>query len=204
MAVNDWTAITQGLPAWLDCATADLTSTLSDIVDNAERRIFRELRVPDMETALSVNISSSLAAIPSDFLELKYAYVDSNPPQYLQLVSPAYIYERYPTRSGGGVPVVMARDGSNWLFGPSPDSDYTIKGTYFKALSSIGSGTNNAILTKHPDLYRYACLLETEPVLGRDQRMPLWESKYRMVKELVNGEGDRSRFSGNMQIRPGP
>ena len=203
MAIRDWTALTQALPAWLDCATADISSVLSEIVDNAEKRIFRELRTPDMEQALSVNISAGAATIPTDLIELKYAYVDSNPTQYLQMVPTSYIYDRYPTRASEGKPVVMARDGASWLFGPYPSSDYVLRGTYYKTPSSIGSGTNNALLPKHPDLYLYACLVETEPLLGRDPRLPIWESKYRMVKDLVNVEGERSRLGGNLSIRNG-
>jgi hypothetical protein len=39
--------------------------------------------------------------------------------------------------------------------------------------------------------------------LGRDPRMQIWESKYRLVKDLVNGEADRSRLGGNLSIRLG-
>lgn len=203
MAINNWTALTQALPAWLDCATSDISSVLAELVDNAEKRIFRELRTPDMEQALSVNISSGLATIPSDFIELKYAYIDGNPTQYVQSVPTSYIYDRYPSRGSEGKPVVMARDGSSWIFGPSPDSDYVIKGTYYRTPSSIGSATNNSLLTKYGDLYLYATLLETEPLFGRDPRMAIWEGKYRMVKELINGEADRSRLGGNLTIRTG-
>lgn len=203
MAISDWTSLTQALPAWLDCATADISSVLSDIVDNAEKRIFRELRTPDQEVALSVNISSGTATLPSNFLELKYAYVDSNPVQYLQMAPLSYIYEKYPTRSADGKPVVMARDGASLVFGPYPDSDYVIRGSYYAALSTIGSGTNSTLLTKYPDAYLFASLLETEPILGRNDKMAIWEGKYRMVKDQINAEADRSRFGGNLSRRPG-
>jgi hypothetical protein len=201
--IDSYTALTQALPAWLNAATADISSVLAEIVDNAEKRIFREIRTPEMETSLSVNVSGGVATIPTDFMELKYAYVDTNPVTYIQLVPTSYIFDRYPTRGADGVPVVLARDGASWIFGPYPDSDYVIKGTYYKTPSSIGTGTNNALMSSYGDLYLYASLCESEPMIGRDKRMAIWESKYRLVKELINGVGDRSRFSGNMQIRVG-
>jgi hypothetical protein len=160
------------------------------------------MRTPEMEAALSATIASGVITVPADYVELKYAYIDGNPTQYVQMVSTSYIYDRYPTRGASGKPMVMARDGANFIFGPYPDSTYTVKGTYYKRLAAIADTTTPALVPSHPDLYLYACLLESEPILGRDRRMPLWEAKYRMVKELINGEADRSRFSGNMSIRP--
>lgn len=202
MAITSYTSLAAALPAWLDVGTADLAATVSELITNAEKRIFREVRVPDMETALSSAISSGVISVPADYVELKYAYIDADPVQYLQLVPAAYIYERYPMRGASGRPVVMARDGANFIFGPYPDSDYTVKGTYYKRLAAIDATSAPSLISSNPDLYLYACLLESEPLFGRNQRMALWEAKYRMVKELVNGEGDRSRFSGNMAIRP--
>jgi hypothetical protein len=203
MAITNYTSLAAALPQWLDCATADISSVVSDIITNGEKRIFREVRTPEMEASLSSAISSGTISVPSDYVELKYAYIDTNPVQYVQLVPVSYIYERYPTRSADGVPVVMARDGSNFIFGPYPDSNYTVKGTYYKRLAAIGDTTTPALISSNPDLYLYAALLETEPLLGRDQRLQLWEAKYRMVKEMINGEADRSRFGGNLSIRPG-
>lgn len=203
MAITNYTSLAAALPAWLDVGTADVSSVIADLIDNGEKRIFREVRVPEMEASLSSAISSGVISVPSDYVELKFAYVDGTPTQYLQMVSPSYIYERYPTRGAEGMPIVMARDGSNFIFGPYPDSNYTIKGTYYKRLAAISATSTPALVTANSDLYLYACLVESEPILGRDRRMPLWESKYRMVKELVNGEADRSRFSGNLSIRAG-
>lgn len=202
MAITNYTSLAAALPQWRDCVTADLSGTISELIDNAEKRIFREVRVPEMEASLSSTISSGVIAVPSDYVELRYAYIDTNPVRYIQMVPLSYIYERYPTRSADGIPAVMARDGSNFVFGPYPDSNYTVKGSYYKRLPAIGDTTTPVLVPLHPDLYLYAALLETETVLGSDNRMPIWESKYRLVKEMVNGEAERSRFGGNLSIRP--
>ena len=135
MAITNYSDLSQALPAWLDVGTDSLTSTVSQLIQNAEKRIFREIRVPEMEAALSATISNGAISVPADFVELKFAYVDANPTHYLQVMSPSYIYDRYPTRGASGMPVVMARDGASFIFGPYPDSDYTIKGTYYARLS---------------------------------------------------------------------
>lgn len=202
MAIENYTDLSNAVVAWLNVGTADLSAVISDLVMTGEKRIMREMRTPDMMTSLTATISSGVLTVPSDYKEMIHAYVDANPTQHLEMVSPSYIYDRYPSRTSEGVPVVMARDGSNFIFGPYPDSDYTIKGTYYKHLTAVQTSAN-PLFTANPDLYLFACLAESEPVLGRDPRIAIWESKYRMVKEIVNGEASRSRFSGPMSVRAG-
>jgi len=201
MAITNYTELKTSVAAWLDIGTADISAVVSDLVLTAEKRIMREVRTPIMEVALSDSITTGgLLPVPSDYVELKYAYVNTNPVQYVQMVSPSFIYERYSTRSGSGTPVVMARDGANFIFGPYPSSNYTIKGAYYAHLTAVETSAN-PLFTSNPDLYLFACLAESEPIIGRDNRIQIWESKYRLVKELVNGEADRSNYSGNLAIK---
>lgn len=199
--MDTYTDLASALPQWLDVGTSDVSAVLPQIIENGEKRIFREIRVPEMESELSATISSGGISVPSDYLELRFAYVDGNPTQYLQMVPVSYIYDRYPTRGSSGRPLVMARDGANFIFGPYPDSDYTIKGTYFKRPVDIADTTTPLLISKYSDLYLFASLIETEPLLGRNQRMALWEAKYRMIKDAVNGEGAKSRLAGNLSVR---
>jgi hypothetical protein len=199
--MDTYTDLASALPQWLDVGTDNVSAVLPQIIENGEKRIFREIRVPEMETSLSATIASGVITVPSDYVELRFAYVDGNPTQYLQMVPVSYIYDRYPTRGSSGKPIVMARDGSNFIFGPYPDSDYTIKGTYFKRPVEIADTTTPLLISKYSDLYLFASLIETEPLLGRNERMALWEAKYRMVKEAVNGEGSKSRLAGNLSVR---
>ena len=202
MAITNYTELTGAVVAWLDVATADVSSVIADLVMAGEKRIMREVRTPDMEDTHSTAISSGVIAVPTGFVELKYAYIDGSPTQRVEMVSPAVIYDRYPSRAADGKPVLMARDGSNFIFGPYPDSTYTVNLRFYKHLTAVQT-TINALFTENPDLYLWACLSESEPLLKRDERIPVWESKYQMVRELVNGEANRSHFSGQMTIRPG-
>lgn len=201
MAISTYTELSSAVVAWLDVGTADLSAIVSDLIMAGEKRIMRDARTPDMIAALSSTIASGTISVPADYVELHHAYVDGTPTQALQLVSPSFIYERYPTRGASGKPSVMARDGSTFIFGPYPDSTYTIKGSYYKHLTAVQTSAN-AMFVSNPDLYLWACLSEAEPILGRDPRLAIWEAKYRITKDAVNGEADRSRFSGAMSIRP--
>src|SRR4051812_2854236 len=79
---------------------ADLSSVLDDIVTLGEKRIMRDVRATEMETALSVAISASgTATVPTGFLGLKYAYIDGSPAKPLIIKSPQQILTAYTSRS---------------------------------------------------------------------------------------------------------
>src|SRR5688572_30770843 len=128
---------------------SDLTSFLPNFTQACEMKLYRDLRIRAMETALSVTISSGVATIPTSpaLVALKYAYVDGAPVQSLDHVPPDDIYARYPTRSGAEKPRLIAMEGTNFIFGPYP-GNYTIKGIYYARLTPLsGSNTTNWFTT---------------------------------------------------------
>jgi len=194
-------AFKTGVAAWLDIPDAALTSTIDDLITVGEQRIFREARTRDMEQTFSTSIGSGVIPLWSDYVEMKMAYVNTSPVQRLERRQAEWIYNAYPIRSSTGVPAFFARDGSNLIFGPYPDSSYTVNGTYYKRLSSINPSLNT-LFTNNPDLYLFACLAEAEVIIGRDPRIPIWEAKYLRILADVNGEDRREDQSGsNLQMR---
>ena len=175
----------------------DLTNDIPFFIQLAEFRIYRELRVRQMETALSSTISSGVIALPTGFRELKYAYVDGTPVVKLERKDAEWIYYNYPTRAASGKPMFIAREATNFIFGPYPDSTYTIKGVYYKQLDLLSaSNTSNWLITDAPDLIYFGALCEAKPWLGDDERAPLWERKYEVVKQRVQLADDAEEFSG--------
>ena len=103
----------------------------------------------------------------------------------------------FPTRSSTGKPSYIAREGSNFIFGPYPDSAYTIKGIYYAKLTALSdSNTTNWFTSNAPDLLLWAALCEAEPFLKNDERIMLWQSKYDMAKEAIQREERDEQFSG--------
>lgn len=176
---------------------SDLTSYLADYIALAEARIYRELRVRQMEATFSTAISGGVIALPTSYLELKYAYVSGSPTGKLQRRDSEWIYAAYPTRSAEGQPKFIARDGTNFIFGPYPDSNYTIAGTYYKQLTALsGSNTTNWLITDAPDLLLYASLVEATTDVMDDERITLWEQKYQQAKRRIEVANDQEEFSG--------
>ena len=175
----------------------NLTDDVPFFIQLAEFRIYRELRVRQMETVLNSTMSSGQIAVPSGYRSLKFAYIDGTPVQKLERKDAEWIYHNYPTRSASSKPFYIARDGGNFIFGPYPDSAYTVKGVFYKQLDLLSdSNTSNWLITDAPDLIYFAALCEAEPWLGDDDRIAIWERKYEVVKQRVQLADNAEEFSG--------
>lgn len=196
MAISTFSELKTAVASWLN--RSDLTSQIPDFITLGENRIYRELRIRAMETSLSTAISSGVIAVPNDYIELKHARIDGTPVSHLQRKTDQWIYENYPTRSADGKPKFIARDGASFIFGPYPDSDYTVKGTYYKRLTALSdANTTNWFTANAPGLLLFAALCEAEPFLKNDPRVMTWQGKYDQEKAGIEKEEKRERFSGS-------
>lgn len=197
MALNTYAGLQAAVSSWMGIQASDISTKIADLVTIAEARIFREARTKDQEATLSVAISAQTAALPSDYVALKYAYVNTSPIYPLEMRSAQWLYKAYPQRSSSGIPCYIAREASTFIFGPSPDSGYTITGVYYATQGPLSSTTYNLFLN-NPDLYLFACLAESEVLVGRDSRLPLWEAKYQKILSDVNGFSMGNDHSGGV------
>lgn len=178
---------------------ADLTSIIPELIADAEFRIANDLRIKAMEASFSEAISSGTVALPSGFLEWKFLYVDGDSSQKLERRDAEWIYTNYPSRSSGGKPVFFSREGETLIFGPYPDSTYTIKGRYYKKLDALSdSNTTNWFITNAPDLLRYAALCEAAIYIQNDARISMFESKYQSAKERIKRTERMEATSGSL------
>lgn len=167
-----------------ELARSDLTSFLPNFVQNWEEDFLREPKNFGrwMEANLSTAIASSVVAVPAAYLAMKYAYVDGSPASRLDRVSLNQLYGRYPRGDTTGRPVWYARDNTNFVFGPAPDSTYTIKGTYWAKPTLLRSFAADAaahwIIVNAPDLALYGALCHSAPFLRTDSRLPMWKTIY--------------------------
>jgi hypothetical protein len=209
MAITTYSELKTAVARWTagsDSATAasmGLTDSIDDLVTIAESRIFRETRTADTEASMSTSIGSGVVALPTNFISIKFLYINSSPTQILEPKPAEWIYQNYPQRSSDGRPKVVGRDGSNLIFGPYPDSNYSIGGVYYKRLGALSSGVH-ALFTNNPDLYLFGCLAESAILIGQDSRIALWEQKYQKILNDVNNASRNSEYGGgNLRMRLG-
>jgi hypothetical protein len=196
MSITTYTELKTAVSSWL--ARSDLTTYVGDFITLGEKRVYRDLRIRCMETALSSTIASGVIAVPDGYVAMKYAYVQATPIGKLERKDAEWVYQNYPTRSADGQPIYFAREADNFIFGPYPDSTYTIKGIYYKRLTALSaSNETNWFTANSPDLLLFAALCEAAPFLKADNRIQIWETKYKMVKDSVQLEDDQEEFSGS-------
>lgn len=173
---------------------SDNTTAVVDQIMLGEKRIQREVRTADMETAYTGTIASGVIAVPTDFLEWRAVYINSSVAYRLEPKTWEWVLANYPQRSADSIPKFIARNASNFEFGPYPDSGYTVKGTYYKRLTAVSSSWN-ALATANPDLYLAAALAYANAYIGDDAALK-WDALYQSIRDSLNGEAKLQDISG--------
>lgn len=187
-------------------ARSDLTSWLPNFTQNWEERFYRESDNWGswMESALNVTITNNVAAVPTDYLGLRIAYISGQVSQPLKRISLPQLYARYPRAdsTGGGNAAYIARNAANFEFGPIPSSG-TLVGTYYAkptAMRSYTTGGADAaahfLIVNAPDLCLYGSLLEAEPFIKNDARLPTWGNLYGVALDAYRARMRSEDFSG--------
>lgn len=197
MALSTYAELQTSVAGWLH--KDNLTSIIPDLIVLGEKRLFRTLRVREMETALSGTIASGVLALPSGYLDLKFAYIDGTPVQNLGKAAASQIYAKYPYRASDATPALIGREGSNFIFGPYPDSTYTVKGIYYAEPTSVV--TSPTFFAEYPDAFLFAALCEASPYILNDPRIKVWETKLGQVVESINNQAKQEEAGAGMSVR---
>ena len=212
MSFASYTSFGTSLAGWLlknnSATVTDVgVSMVADLITVGETRIFRECRTQAMETSFGAAITAGLLALPASYLALKSAYLASAPNVSLERRPAEWIRLNYPQDTSSGVPNFIARYGQNFIFGPYPDSGYTVNGIYYKQPTAISGAALNTLFTTNPDLYLFACLAESTIIIRDNPLIPVWEQKYQKILMDVNGSDraeDSSGSSLQMRVARGP
>jgi len=194
--VTSYSSLVANIQTYL--ARGDLASDAPGFVQTWESGFYRQPKNHGswMEASLSGSIASNALPVPADFLNLKVAYIATSPACRLEYVSLEQLYGRFPRGSWSDTPEWISRDRTNFVFGPEPDSAYTVSGTYYAKPAALRSASNDAqdtwIINNAPDLALYGSLLQAEPFLKDDVRIAVWQSFYAQAlkdyRDLIEAE----------------
>jgi hypothetical protein len=178
----------------------DLTAFMPDFVVLAEARISRDLRLRRQVSSatLATVAATQTVALPDDYLELEnISCTSSGVERNLEYINIERMNVKYPDGSGNGVPVVYTLEGSNILFGPTPDAVYSIPIYYYAKFVALATTPTNWLMTNHPNIYLFATLAELADYSQDVKNLEKWESKYaRDIKQLHDSD-EKSMFSGS-------
>ena len=198
MAITTYAELQTATANWLD--RSDLTDRIPEFIELAEANFNRVIRQPDMITKNdSFSISSRYTTLPTDTLEIVRIVIDQTPVIVLEYLTPEEISEKRRYMTGTGRPVYFTTIGgsANQLeVLRSPDDTYTASIIYYTRIPALADGTN-WLLTNHPDIYLFGALVEAEPYLKNDERMPMWTSRLDKALTDLRLQGERESHSGS-------
>lgn len=195
MAITSYTDLKATVANYL--GRTDLTDMIPTFIDFAESRLARQLRTRQMLRNVTsvMTAGNGKLALPSDFIAIRDIFVQGNPRFALNYESPS-AFSRGGKADQSGKPSVYTIYGAEFVFGPAPDSAYTLELLYYSRPNRLDELTpTNAFLANFPDALLYASLLEAEPYLMNDARINTWATMYDRAIQAINVSDDDGEYS---------
>jgi hypothetical protein len=158
----------------------DLSAQIDNLIALAESRFNRTLRLPQMETVVTANITAEEFALPDDFLAMRSVFVNTSPRRALTAMSPTQLAETI--QPSGFLPQGYALVGAQPRRiriepAPSATSPTPVSMVYWQRIPGLTiSNVTNWLLTEYPDIYYYATLLQAEAFIANDDRLGVWKA----------------------------
>ena len=201
MAIGTFAQLKTAAANWLD--RSDLPDRIPEFISLAEARFNRVLRIRDMETvstAISTAAGTREYSLPTGFVQMKEFHLSTDPITPLAYITPEMMSRMW-AGSAKAKPQVFTIIADNVRLGPNPDAVYTTSMLYYKTFTALSaSNTTSEMLTNNPDVYLYGTLLEAEPFIMNDERVPLWLAAFEKAVSDIQNQDNKDRHSGS-QLR---
>lgn len=199
MAMANFTDLQALVADYVNSSTVITESRINDFIrltearivgDFAENQLLNKLLIPE-----TITTDANPKALDAGYRGTSVVYLDKNPKQVLDYMTPDEFFSRY-VSSETGQPLAYTIQGMNIHFGPSPDAEYSAV-HWFVKMPDIATDITNSILTNHPNLYLYGVLSEAFDFLGNDKKQAKYETRYLQILDNLEDEG---RAFGALQI----
>jgi hypothetical protein len=207
MALSTFTELKDAVADWLD--RSDLTARIPDFITLAETRINRELRIRPMEvrSTMTTTSGSQYFNLPGGYIQMRNIQLNTNPVTPLEYITPEMMDRLYGS-STTGKPRAYTLIGDEIQLSPIPDSAYSLEMAFYEKFTPLGDGatggtvTSNWLTLNAPDVLLYGALLEAEPFIKNDERVPVWLNGYSNAIDKLQKADARDRHSGSaMRVR---
>ncbi len=206
MALSTFTELKDAIADWLD--RSDLTARIPDFIALAEARINRELRIRPMEvrSTMYATVDQQYFNLPGGYIQMRNIQLNTNPTTPLEYITPEMLDRLYGSTTTGK-PRAYTLIGDEIQLAPIPDSAYQIEMAFYEKFTPLGDGTsgtvtNNWLTANAPDVLLYGALMEAEPFIKNDERIPVWLNGYSNAIDKLQKADQRDRHSGSaMRVR---
>lgn len=185
--IYDYASLKQAVQDWN--ARTDIANYIDYFIQRAEQTIYNDIfamnkgaGVKPIEATLNTAINASgVVPLPTGYLGLRYALISSSGNTWqLERRNAEFIYTQYPNRGANGVPQYIARDGQNLVFGPAPDSTYSITGIYWQKAAQLTVTNTVTWMTTYIPLILLAACNKGIAAFNKDtEAVQWWDADYR-------------------------
>jgi len=208
LAISTYADLKTAVQNWLN--RSNLTDRIPEFIALAETRIHygskekpfesEPLRIRAMETSQYTTISAQRVELPTGFLQARRFFLSGTPVRKLDMVSTDQFWDTW-VSSQGGTPKEFCTEGEEFVFGPTPDAEYTAQLLYYKKFDSLSAGTDtNWLLTNASGAYLYGALIEAHSFTRNDAQAQLCFNKYMGIIDGLNLADKRDRQSGSAWV----
>jgi len=166
-----YTTLKQAIQDYCESTETTFVSQIPTIVKQAEERILHSVDLPEFRKTDSGTLTGSNAfySVPSDFIAPFSFAVDNSGYSYLLLKEVNFIREAYPSATTEGVPAYYGiYDDTQFILGPTPDSNYSVELHYYHKPQSIVDGSTSWLGNNAEAALLYGSLLEAYTFLKGD------------------------------------
>lgn len=201
MTITSYDTLVTELEAFL--IRTDLTARIPTFIQLFEGRMNRLLRTPEMEETATTSSSSNTIALPTDFLQARSLYIDSDPDLVLEAMSFPALRETYASAITS-IPAAYAIRGQTIIIGPDPDQSYTYTLSYYQKIPALtDSNQTNWLIEAHPDAYLWGTLTMAEAYLQNDERFPVWKDAWDTCLAEIQEHANAQRLPATpLALRP--
>jgi len=189
------TLLTAKLQQWLEDDDAEFSSSIDDIINLGELRVWRDLDLSIFTSTDTVTtvVSTETVTKPTTDTELvtwqSLYYDNGNVRTWIELRSNDWVRDFQTPVSLGPPKYYSELNETQWLLGPAPDAIYTINARGITRPTKLSSGNPTTWLSNHQDdLLFKACLAEAEGMLKADDRRTMWQEDYASALPLAKRE----------------
>lgn len=184
--ITDYASLKQAITDFE--ARSDLTTYADYFIQSAEDDIYDDIfilnegrGVAELETTFSEAIANGVLALPSNYLGLRSVTVTAGGGTYpLQRKTVEFILSNYPVRAPMGVPAFIARSGTSFIFGPYPDSNYTVSGLYWQRKTALSAANTTTWMTDDMPMTLFAaCMKAVKRFLKDPDGVGFWDADYK-------------------------
>lgn len=200
MSIATYTELQTSLTNWLSRTNdTNLQALYPDFIMLAEAKFNRALRTRNMEAATSLTPVAGVCTLPTDYLELRRIYIDTDTPIELEYLPPEQFYLKFPIMQNDSIsPSRYYTIESGSIILSEQTTNNAIKILYYQKIPALTAlNTSNWLLSAHPDLYLAESLAEAYDVIKNDAMSQKWINKAGIIGESIISSDKRGKYSGS-------